>query len=81
MLVSVTLFVHTWSNKSIGFCDPEAESHTEVPEELIWIPKSLITNHDQLSDYTRDEYRQIEIEIEDWVAVEKGLDPYCEAME
>ncbi len=81
--VSVTLFVHTWSEKALGFCHPEAESYTEGVGSLgpIWIAKYHIRNHDQLSDYTRPEYRQVEIEIPVWLAENKALDPYCEELD
>ncbi len=81
--VSVELFVHTWTDKAIGFCHPEAESYTQGVGPLgpIWIPKDYIRNHGALRDYTLPEYRQVEIEIPAWLAANKALDPYCEELE
>lgn len=80
--VSITLFVHTWTDKAIGFCDVEAASRFEAPAVApLWIPKLLIRNIDSLPDFTREENRQLEIEIPVWFAEKKALDPYCEELE
>lgn len=76
--VAVMLFVHTWTEKAIGFCDVEAESYLEHPLEPLWIPKSVIINFDDLPDFTRDENRKLEIHLPQWKAENLGLDPYCE---
>lgn len=79
MLVSVTLFLNTWTDKAMGFCDAEAESRGQaLLTEPIWIPKSLIVNFDDLPDFTADQDTALEIHIEQWVAEQHGLDPYCD---
>ncbi len=79
MLVSVELFLHTWTEKCMGFCDPEAENRGQLGRSApIWIAKSLIDNFDDLPDFTADQEASLEIHIPQWVAEDNGLDPYCE---
>lgn len=80
MLVAVSLFLHTWTQESMGFCDAEADSRFDIDSAKgpIWIAKSLIDNFDDLRDFTIDQESMLEIHIPQWVAEKNGLDPYCE---
>lgn len=72
--VSVNLTYVTGSLGAIGFEIPEAL-------DLIWIPRSQIRNHDEIieTDYVNGD--KMDVEIPDWLAVNKGLDPFCEELD
>ena len=68
--VSITLTYVTSSLAAIAF---------ELPEEpgVFWLPKSQIRNLEVFNATKYSNGDKIELEIPEWLAREKSLDPYC----
>lgn len=72
--VEVTLEFEINSGKTMGFLPPESVG-------IIWLPKSQIRNLEAILDADPRYRQKIEVEIPQWLAEIKGLDPYCEELE
>lgn len=72
--VACTLEYEINSVKAMGF-------KTSDSTFIIWLPHSQIRNYLAILDAEPRYREKVEVEIPEWLAVRKGLDPYCEELE
>jgi len=71
--VSVMLEFEIDGHKAVGFKIDDSD--------VIWLPKSQIFNLEALLDAEPTYKEKVSVEIPEWLAIKKGLDPYCEEVE